>query len=278
MLREPGEQVPTVEVTAFDDLLPALREAGTAVYGVPTDDAERHRAFADEQDIDVTLLVDPDGKVADAFGVPVEEGATRRTTFVCCRRQVCGLYEGVTPPATPRPSSTTWSTWDSSANPRVADLPVASRLPVCEYRSLCNDRQTRELTAVACTTWSGYGKPKRFVRSRRIVTTSLRLHPGVPTTMPITIQSGNTMASDIVHRELETDVDNPATRVAEAVAEIDDRDITDLTAMYGCVDGVLDNLFSNPPASEAQMEVKFTYETYRITVEQDGAAKFVKSE
>jgi peroxiredoxin Q/BCP len=130
MVREPGEQVPaveattqtgdrhtvefveptvlffyprdgtpgcTAEATAFDDLLPTFREVGAAVYGVSADDAESHRAFADEHDFDVSLLADPDGKVADAFGVPTEAGATRRTTFVCCRRQVCGLYEGVHP-------------------------------------------------------------------------------------------------------------------------------------------------------------------------------------
>jgi len=87
----------TTEMTAFDDLLPTFHEVGAAVYGVSTDDAGSHRAVADEHDLDVSLLADPDGNIADAFGVPVEEGATRRTTFVCCRRQVCGLYEGVHP-------------------------------------------------------------------------------------------------------------------------------------------------------------------------------------
>jgi len=47
--------------------------------------------------------------------------------------------------------------------------------------------------------------------------------------------------------------------------------------MYDCIDGMLDELFSNPPAPESQMEVEFSYETYRITVEQNGAAKFVKT-
>lgn len=47
--------------------------------------------------------------------------------------------------------------------------------------------------------------------------------------------------------------------------------------MYGCVDGILDNLFSKQPAPEAQTEVEFSYEDYRITIEQDGTAKFVKT-
>lgn len=83
---------------------------------------------------------------------------------------------------------------------------------------------------------------------------------------------------EIIHRELDTDVADPALQVAEAVAEIEGKDTTELASMYGCVDGVLDNIFTNPPAPEAQMMVKFSYETYRITIEQDGSATFVKTE
>lgn len=59
--------------------------------------------------------------------------------------------------------------------------------------------------------------------------------------------------SDIIRRELEDDVKNPAIQVAEAVADIEDKEATDLSTMYECVDGVLNNIFSNPPAPEAQM-------------------------
>jgi peroxiredoxin Q/BCP len=45
----------------------------------------------------VTLLADPEGHIAEAFGVPVSNGAAERTTFVCAQRQVCGLYEGISP-------------------------------------------------------------------------------------------------------------------------------------------------------------------------------------
>lgn len=84
--------------------------------------------------------------------------------------------------------------------------------------------------------------------------------------------------SDIIHRDLDDDVENPAIKVAEAVAEIEGKDATDLSTMYECVDGVLDNIFSNPPAPEAQMQITFTYETYRITIDQAGTVKFVKIE
>jgi hypothetical protein len=83
--------------------------------------------------------------------------------------------------------------------------------------------------------------------------------------------------SEVIRRELDTGVENPGVEIAETVADIESVDATDLTAMYECVDGVLDNLFSTPPAPEAQMEVAFSYHTYRITVTQDGAVEFVKT-
>lgn len=83
--------------------------------------------------------------------------------------------------------------------------------------------------------------------------------------------------AEIIQRELDTDANNPGVEVAEAVAEIEGREATDIGTMYECVDGVLDNLFSTPPAPEAQMMVEFSYESYRIMVEQDGTAEFVKT-
>lgn len=83
---------------------------------------------------------------------------------------------------------------------------------------------------------------------------------------------------EILHRELETDRENPAPQIAELVAEFEDASMSELQTMYGCIDGVLDQIFSNPPSPEAQMEVVFSYEGYRITVEQNGNARFVKTE
>jgi len=87
----------TTEACQFDSTLDTYDKFDIRVYGVSTDDADSHREFADKHDLSFDLLADPDGKIADAFGVPVENGAARRTTFVCCQRQVCGLYEGVQP-------------------------------------------------------------------------------------------------------------------------------------------------------------------------------------
>jgi len=87
----------TTEAEQFDAELESYRKAGVGVYGVSTDDADSHREFAAEQGLGFDLLADPDGKVADAFGVDTSGGAADRTTFVCARGQVCGVYEGVRP-------------------------------------------------------------------------------------------------------------------------------------------------------------------------------------
>lgn len=82
--------------------------------------------------------------------------------------------------------------------------------------------------------------------------------------------------SEFIHRELDTDAENPGVEIAEAVADIEGKESTDLANMYDRVDGVLNAIFSNPPSSEAQMQITFSYEEYRITVEQNGDAEFVK--
>lgn len=84
--------------------------------------------------------------------------------------------------------------------------------------------------------------------------------------------------SEFVHRELDTDAENPGVQVAQAVADIEGKESTEFANMNERVDGVLKDIFSNPPSPDAQMQVKFSYEEYRITVEQNGDAEFVKIE
>jgi hypothetical protein len=82
---------------------------------------------------------------------------------------------------------------------------------------------------------------------------------------------------EIVHRKLDPERDDPAIGIVEIVADLDDTEPAELTSIWGCLDHVLDEISSNPPASEAQLEITFSYEGYRITVEQNGSAKFVET-
>ena len=59
-------------------------------------------------------------------------------------------------------------------------------------------------------------------------------------------------------------------RVLETVVDVEQVDAIDLPRLYPRLDEMLKNLFSEPPADEAQTEVTFSYYGYRITVTQDG--------
>lgn len=57
------------------------------------DDVESHADFADEEGILFDLLADPDGAVAQAFGLDTAEGYTDRRTFVLAEKKVFATYE-----------------------------------------------------------------------------------------------------------------------------------------------------------------------------------------
>jgi hypothetical protein len=86
---------------------------------------------------------------------------------------------------------------------------------------------------------------------------------------------GSDHADEMIHRQLDTEADNPAGEVAVAVAELTDRDMEDLEPAWQVIDDILVHLFSNPPSGDAQAEISFTYEGFRISVEQNGTATFV---
>lgn len=66
----------------------------------------------------------------------------------------------------------------------------------------------------------------------------------------------------IIRRSVNIEGTNPGVQIAKSVAEIEQTDPTNLPAMYGCVDDVLDNIFSDPPDPEAQMQIEFSYTGY----------------
>jgi len=95
----PEDETPgcTTEAEQFERRYEQYDEYGVSVYGVSVDDVDSHCEFAEAHDLSFDLLADTDGDVADAFGVDLVEGRTRRTTFVIAHQQVLGLYEGVRP-------------------------------------------------------------------------------------------------------------------------------------------------------------------------------------
>ena len=88
---------------------------------------------------------------------------------------------------------------------------------------------------------------------------------------------GGDHESEMIHRALDTELDRPGVTIAEIVAALDETEPDELTPIWGCIDDMLDHVFSDPPAPEAQVELTFSYEGYRITVEQNGITTFVET-
>lgn len=97
----PRDETPgcTVEARQFDVELTTYREAGVGVYGVSTDDVASHARFAESEDLEFDLLADPDGTIAERFGVTVDPatGKADRTTFVLADGTVHAVYRSVSP-------------------------------------------------------------------------------------------------------------------------------------------------------------------------------------
>ena len=74
----------------------------------------------------------------------------------------------------------------------------------------------------------------------------------------------------VTRRTLDTSRDAPAIGLVEIVAELEETDAMELTPIYDRADDLVDDLFGTPPGSDADVTLEFTYQGYRIVVQQDG--------
>lgn len=72
----------TVEAQGLRDGWADIQAAGLQVFGVSTQDAGSHQAFINKYELPFPLVVDADGGVAKAFGVPVRGGMAARQSFL----------------------------------------------------------------------------------------------------------------------------------------------------------------------------------------------------
>lgn len=86
----------TLEAREFEADLESFRRTGEAVYGVSTDGVDSHREFADEEGLSFDLLADPDGAVAEAFGLEVQDDFVERVTFVLADGEVKAVVDADT--------------------------------------------------------------------------------------------------------------------------------------------------------------------------------------
>jgi len=87
----------THEMNTFQDRLGEFSDAGATVYGVSIDTPFSQNEFKEQLGLEFDLLADPDGDLAEAFGVDTSEGYTERVTFVLANGEVTHAYEGVKP-------------------------------------------------------------------------------------------------------------------------------------------------------------------------------------
>ncbi len=71
---------------------------------------------------------------------------------------------------------------------------------------------------------------------------------------------------------------SPKLSLLRAIADLEGADETDLPSLYPCIDEMIEKLFADPPSSEAQAELEFSYTDYRITLFQDGLAVLQRRE
>lgn len=79
----------TKEACSFRDQYEDFIAAGAEVIGVSRDDASSHASFKQNHRLPFTLLSDPGGKVAEAWGVRGFAGLPGRVTFVFDRDGKC---------------------------------------------------------------------------------------------------------------------------------------------------------------------------------------------
>lgn len=76
----------TKEACGFRDRIGELKKDGVEVIGVSFDNAESHRKFISKYGLNFPLLVDTDGKIADAYGTRMAgRNMDRRVSFLIDR-------------------------------------------------------------------------------------------------------------------------------------------------------------------------------------------------
>ena len=72
-----------MQVCSLRDAADVIQDFGAEIYGISLDDVSTQAEFAEAQELNFSLLSDPDGSAARKFDVLPPDGRfTRRVTFV----------------------------------------------------------------------------------------------------------------------------------------------------------------------------------------------------
>jgi thioredoxin-dependent peroxiredoxin len=72
----------TAQACSLRDSFADLNQQGLQILGVSEDTVESPKKFKEEHELPFTLIADSDGKVAEAFGVPIAMGLAKRQSFI----------------------------------------------------------------------------------------------------------------------------------------------------------------------------------------------------
>jgi|AntRauTorcE11898_2_1112593.scaffolds.fasta_scaffold23260_1 hypothetical protein len=81
--------------------------------------------------------------------------------------------------------------------------------------------------------------------------------------------------TDTVYAEIASDSSTAEYDLLEIIADLEGREIEELPSLYTEVGHFVETLFEVPPSPAAQMEIRFSYAGYRITIAQSGTVKLV---
>ncbi|MBV9948135.1 MAG: peroxiredoxin [Myxococcales bacterium] len=93
----PKDETPgcTKEACSFRDAWDALAKTGAVLVGISADTAESHKAFAAHHKLPFLLVSDPDGAIAQKYGVPFQGRHHRETIVIGADGQVHKVYRQV---------------------------------------------------------------------------------------------------------------------------------------------------------------------------------------
>ena len=88
----------TKQAQCFRDDMPKYKAANTVVLGVSLDDQQKHQQFTEKESLNFPLLVDKDGGICKAYGVPINDTWPERWTFLINKEgKIVKKYEKVDP-------------------------------------------------------------------------------------------------------------------------------------------------------------------------------------
>ncbi len=120
----------TKEACAFREGFRQFKDAGVFILGCSVDSAQSHAAFIRKYNLPFPLLLDPDKKIATAYGaangIPIL-GLNRRITFVIDEQgKIVKVYPHVDPSANP---GEILKAYASTPRPTPSPMPTAAAAP-----------------------------------------------------------------------------------------------------------------------------------------------------